>query len=416
MGGKRHPVIETELSKRLLARMMIRLVNRKLNYLMCIAGFLSACSTINLQTEFERDAAIEAQIVDQTEDLFKEIDPLYINDEIKELLDRLIDAGDSTTVRVAKIQALLYDEKYLNLQYSDTRTHTAVEAFEMRRGNCLSAMNLYVAMARYAGIDAQFQTVEVRPEWDKRGDLLVLSRHINATGNLGYKRKYVVDFTPEIQLQQLTARAVSDLYARALYFNNLGVEALVAEDMDAALTYFKNALYLEPDLSIAWNNIGATYNRMGRRDFAEYSYQMAFLTEDDNATAVNNLAKHYRSAGELELAIRYEEAIQRFNDRNPYYHFARGQLALEAENLEAARSSFQSALRLKRIEPDFYFALADVYTALGDETQAEDLRQSAEEVVAGNAAIYQPSSQKLRVIDSSNMLNDSSAGTTIRFR
>jgi two-component SAPR family response regulator len=91
-------------------------------------------------------------------------------------------------------------------------------------------------------------------------------------------------------------------------------------------------------------------------------------------------------------------------------------LALEAENLEAARTSFQSALRLKRFEPDFYFALADVYSALGDELEAEDLRQSAEEVVAGNAAIYQPSSQKLRVIDSSNILNDSSAGTTIRFR
>lgn len=395
---------------------MFKRAKRKLVYLVCMAGFLSACSTIDLQTEFERDAAIEAQIISQTEDLFKEIDPLYINDEIKGLLDRLIDAGDSTTIRVAKIQALLYEADYLNLQYNDARTHTAVEAFETRQGNCLSAMNLYIAMARYAGIDAQFQTVEVRPEWDKRGSLLVLSRHINATGNLGYKRKYVVDFTPEIQLQQLTARTVSDLYARALYFNNLGVEALVAEDLDAALTYFKNALFLEPDLSIAWNNIGATYNRLGLREYAEYSYQMAFLTEDDNATAVNNLAKHYRSTGELELATRYEEAIQRFNDRNPYYHFARGQLALEVDDLEAARASFQSALRLKRFEPDFYFALADVSSALGDETEAEDLRQSAETVVAGNAAIYQPSSQKLRVIDSSNILNDSSAGTTIRFR
>ena len=384
---------------------MIKLVNCKIKGLLFMAGLLSACSTINLQTEFERDAAIEAQIVDRTEDLFSEVDPLFLNDEIMALLDRLIDDGDSTTVRVAKIQALLYDENYLNLRYDDSRTHTAVEAFETRQGNCLSAMNLYIAMARYTGIDAQFQTVEVRPEWDKRGSMLVLSRHINATGNLGYKRKYVVDFTPEIQLQQLTARTVSDLYARALYFNNLGVDALVAEDLDTALIYFKNALHLETDLSIAWNNIGATYNRLGNREFAEYSYQMAFLTEDNNATAVNNLAKHYRSTGELELAIRYEDAIQRFNDRNPYYHFARGQLALEAENLEAARTSFQSALRLKRFEPDFYFALADVYSALGDELEAEDLRQSAEEVVAGNAAIYQPSSHKLRVIDSSNILN-----------
>lgn len=195
---------------------MIKLVNCKIKGLLFMAGLLSACSTINLQTEFERDAAIEAQIVDQTEDLFSEVDPLFLNDEIMALLDRLIDDGDSTSVRVSKIQALLYDKNYLNLRYDDSRTHTAVEAFETRQGNCLSAMNLYIAMARYTGIDAQFQTVEVRPEWDKRGSLLVLSRHINATGNLGYKRKYVVDFTPEIQLQQLTARTVSDLYARAI--------------------------------------------------------------------------------------------------------------------------------------------------------------------------------------------------------
>ena len=64
-----------------------------------MAGLLSACSTINLQTEFERDAAIEAQIVDRTEDLFSEVDPLFLNDEIMALLDRLIDDGDSTTAQ-----------------------------------------------------------------------------------------------------------------------------------------------------------------------------------------------------------------------------------------------------------------------------------------------------------------------------
>ena len=395
---------------------MTKLMHRKFVYLVFFAGFLSACNTINLRTEFERDPAIEAQIIDQNEDRYADIDPLYIDDEIKSLLDRLIDTNDSRAMRLAKIQTLLYDENYLNLQYTDVKTHTAIEAFQYRQGNCLSAMNLYIAMARYAGIDASFQTVEVRPEWDRRGDLLVLSRHINATGSLGYKREYVVDFTPEIQLQQLTANKVTDLYARALYFNNLGVEALVADDLDAAFSYFKNALFLEPELSIAWNNIGASYNRLGNKELTEYSYQMAFLTEDKNATAVNNLAKHYRSNGDLERAERYEEAIQRFNERNPYYHFARGEIAVEANDLATARDAYQDALRLKRSEPDFYLALADVYSALGEEVEAEELRQTADAVLAGNAAIYQPSSERLRVIDNSSILNDSSVGTTIRFR
>ena len=129
-----------------------------------------------------------------------------------------------------------------------------------------------------------------------------MSRHKNASGSLGYKRKYIVDFTREIQLQQLTAKTVSDLHARALFFNNKGVEALVPEDLEAALEYFKNALFLKPDLAIAWNNTGAAFNRVRDSELAEYSYYMALWHENANVTAVNNLAKHYRNAGALETA------------------------------------------------------------------------------------------------------------------
>ena len=373
----------------------------------------TACSSIDLETGFSRDKAAESEIIAQSADKYPEIDPLYIGSEITKMLDRLIDKGDSPALRVAKLQALLFNESYLNLQYSESQTHTAEEVFQLRRGNCLSVMNLYVAMARYAGIDAGFQTVAVRPEWDKRGELLVLSRHINASGNLGYKRKYIVDFTPEIQLQQLTARAVNDLYARALFFNNLGAEALVAENLDAAFGYFKNALFLQPDLAIAWNNIGAAYNQLGNAELAEYSYHMAFWHENDNATAVNNLAKHYRNVGALEKAEQYEAAIHQFNERNPYHHFARGQVAFKAKNLVLAKESFLSALRLKKAEPDFYMALARVYAAMGDESRAEELRQKAQVVLVSDEAIYRPSSEKLRLIDSSGIVGKGRAGTTI---
>ena len=373
----------------------------------------TACSSIDLETGFSRNKAAESEIISQSADNYPEIDPLYIGSEITTMLDRLIVKGDSPALRVAKLHALLFNESYLGLQYSESQTHTAEEVFQLRRGNCLSVMNLYVAMARYAGIDAGFQTVAVRPEWDKRGELLVLSRHINASGNLGYKRKYIVDFTPEIQLQQLTARAVNDLYARALFFNNLGAEALVAENLDAAFGYFKNALFLQPDLAIAWNNIGAAYNQVGNAELAEYSYHMAFWHENDNATAVNNLAKHYRNVGVLDKAEQYAAAIHQFNKRNPYHHFARGQVAFKAKNLVLAKESFLSALRLKKAEPDFYMALAKVYAAMGDESRAEELRQKAQVVLASDEAIYRPSSEKLRLIDSSGIVGKGRAGTTI---
>lgn len=378
-----------------------------------VCGLLSACVGIDIDTQFERNEELHSQIIDQREDRFPDVDPLFIGAELKSLLDREMAGINNEEDRVGKLQEILYEENYLNLQYSDERTHTAQEAFLAREGNCLSAMNLYVAMARYVGLDANFQTVRVQPSWDRRGDVLVLSQHINATGRFNVQRRYVVDFTPEIALQQQTSSVITDRQARALYFNNLGVESLVGGNLHQALVYYKNALFLNDELSIAWNNIGATYNRLGRADLAEYSYKMGFSTDNRNASAINNLAKFYRNSGQYGVARRYEEAISRFNQRNPYYHYALGNIAFEQNDLDAARMLYRRALRLKEMEPDFHVALARVYDAMGHSSQALEMWESAQFIVAENAEIYRPSNQKLRIIDNATLLRDSSPGVSI---
>ena len=91
---------------------------------------------------------------------------------------------------------------------------------------------------------------------------------------------------------------------------------------------------------------------------------MAFSIDGNNATAINNLAKYYRRAGDTGLAREYEEAIERFNNRNPYYHFVQGSVAFEIGDFIEARKSFRRAVRLKEEEPDFYYALAGL-SAIG---------------------------------------------------
>lgn len=394
---------------------MIRSLVKHSRFATCLSAglWLTACVSIDLETGFLTNEDINSQILDQTEEAFPELDPLYISDEIKRLVDDNLNPRSSDQVKVNKLQELLYDEEYLHLQYSDVRTHTAMEAFHLREGNCLSAMNLYIAMARYAGLDAEFQTVNVQPSWDRRGSLLVLSQHINATGKISVNSYYVVDFTPEIALQKLTAETISDQEARALYFNNLGAEALIAERLDDALVYFKNALFLNPTLSIAWNNIGTTYKYQGNAEFAEYSYQMAFNMDSTNATSINNLAKFYRGTGNIRLAREYEFAIQRFNNLNPYYHYAQGAVAMRNRDYESARISFRRALLLKEVEPDFHIGLASAHVALGNSREAEKLRVSAAKLVAENQQIYQPSDQKVRIINTDSILRSSSPGLSI---
>ena len=360
---------------------------------------LTRCASIDLESEFLHDNELQARVLDQTSDAFADIDPLFLSDELKGQLDSYIGYVRDERKRVELLQDFLYDEANLGIIYSAEKTHTAMELYNARSGNCLSAMNLYVAMARHLGIEARFQRVDVQPSWDKRGGLLVLSQHINATGRFDQTNRYVADFTPEIALQQLTSKVISDTQARALYFNNLGVEALVAHNYEGAIAYFKNALFLDPENAIAWNNVGAAFNRVGDRALAQYSYRTAFELDGNSATAIANLAKFYHAQGDTRRARAYELAIERFNAMNPYYHYAQGHVAYGEGDLALARKAFERALALKEEEPDFYVALRRIYFEQGDLVAARKLSREAEELVLLNEEIYRPSNSRLRVLE-----------------
>lgn len=364
-----------------------------------LAGLLAGCSAIDVESEFALNARLQGRILDQSEDRYAHIDPLFIDESIKRRLDAYIGNSRDERTRIERLQSFMYDEDQLGIIYSGEKTHTAMELLQSRSGNCLSAMHLYVALARYLGVEARFQRVDVQPSWDKRGNLLVLSQHINATGRFDTTVRYVADFTPEIALQQLTSVVLSDIEARSLYFNNLGVEALIAGDYSGAVSYLKNSLFLNNENSIAWNNIGAAYNRLGESDLAEYSYRTSFALDANSSTAVGNLAKFYRARGELKRAAEFELAIERFNKKNPYYHFAQGHLAYANGDLLTAQKSFEKAIELKEEEPDFYLALRQVYFDQGDLVKASELRRQALALVNSFAEIYRPSDERLRVLE-----------------
>jgi Flp pilus assembly protein TadD len=383
---------------------------KTLRFSVVLVLMLTRCASIELESEFLHDNELQARVLDQTSDAFADIDPLFLSDELKEQLDSYIGYVRDDRKRVELLQNFLYDEANLGIIYSAEKTHTAMELYNARSGNCLSAMNLYVAMARHLGIEARFQRVDVQPSWDKRGGLLVLSQHINATGRFDQTIRYVADFTPEIALQQLTSKVISDTQARALYFNNLGVEALVAHNYEGAIAYFKNALFLDPENAIAWNNVGAAFNRIGDRALAQYSYRTAFELDGSSATAIANLAKFYHAQGDTRRARAYELAIERFNAMNPYYHYAQGHVAYGEGDLALARKAFERALALKEEEPDFYVALGRIYFEQGDLVAARKLSREAEELVLLNDEIYRPSNSRLRVLERGNLDAEGAGG------
>ncbi|MDT8428471.1 MAG: tetratricopeptide repeat protein [Pseudomonadales bacterium] len=394
----------------------------KSGFIFGLAIISTACSLIRLDTGFSYDDALEKRIIDQQEDRFAEIDLLALDAEIIDYLDahfnalQTWDTEQRTWDKVSLLQELLFSEEHLNIQYEDSANYTAIEVFHQQKANCLALMNLYIAMARHLGIDANYHTVKVRPSWDRRGELLVISEHINATGRVSHDSRYIVDFTPEVSLQQLTAAIVSDQHARALYFNNLGVEKLIAGDIKEALPFFKNALWLEPELEIAWNNIGAAYNRLAEFELAEYSYKRSFDLDNTTAAAIGNLARLYSSQGNTARAERYFAAIERFNKKNPYYHYLLGNDAYNAGNYKQAEKHYINALRRKQVEPDFYYALGLTYGELGQEVEANQLMQLGRAVQELGDQVYRSSNQQARLIQNNNsILRQGSSGISIVF-
>jgi Flp pilus assembly protein TadD len=374
------------------------------------AALISSCSGIRMSEEFDRDDAIEQQILTQQEDLFPETDLLALTPEMQSYLAQHIPAGLGALDKLSILRSLLFEEQHLNIQYDDTANLTAAGVFAERRANCLSFVHLYIAMARHVGLEARFHTVRIRPRWDMRGELMVLSEHINATGRVGAGSRYIVDFTPELSFQQLTSSIVSDARARALYFNNLGVEQLIAQDSAAALAYFRNALWLDPTLAIAWNNIGAAFNREGQHELAEYSFKRAFDEDRSSTAPINNLARFYYAQQDEDRAQVYERAIRRSNNRNPYYHYLLGNLAYGEGEFDQARRHYSEAIRRNESEADFFLALGLTYMQLGREPQARQMLVRADALIAGADALYRPSHERVRVIPERTILRAGDPG------
>ncbi|MDO8908214.1 MAG: tetratricopeptide repeat protein [Pseudohongiella sp.] len=381
--------------------------------LLLTLSMLSACQLFVLSAGFRSDQDMEARILgDQSKT--PSIDLLALDQSVIDYLDTHIDPALQNWEIVDRLQQILFSEEFLNIQYDDAANLTASQTFAERRANCLSLVNLYIGMARHLGLSAQYQTIQIRPIWNRKGELLILSEHINALGRLGPSNQYIVDFTPEVRLQQQTAKLISDRQATALYYNNLGVEHLIAGDFDRSLEHFRYALAMDPLLAIAWNNVGSVLGRMGEADLSEYSYLKASALDRNSASAANNLARLYFEQGEFAKSERYRRAVQSYNRRNPYYHYMLGNLAYEEKNFDAALRHFQEAIRREDQEPDFYMALGMTFRELGDEKAFTDLSQMSFAMRELGDQTYRPTQNRVRRVESRSVLRMTGSGISIR--
>jgi Flp pilus assembly protein TadD len=218
----------------------------------------------------------------------------------------------------------------------------------------------------------------VPPTWNYNVDLVVIGNHVNAAVGMPFESETVIDFNVSDFRGHYPTRRVPDDYAVALYYTNLGAEALLHKDYAQSFVLLREALRLAPDLPQPWVDLGVLYGRQRQFAHAEAAYLRALEADPSERSALANLVGIYTALGDERLAAEYRERARRYQELNPFYHYSLGQSAYDEGRYEDALASARRAIRIKRDEPAFQTLEQRALVALGRERDAARAAPSAE--------------------------------------
>ncbi len=330
-----------------------------------------------------------------------DVDILSVNSDMASALDSALAHAKKTKDRMDALVGFLVRRVRYDALADSYGAKTALETFESGSGNCLSFTNLFVAMARYAGLETSYQEILTPPHWERDGEVLLSTRHIGAsidimegTGRVillevagaaralsldGSRRYFFIPtvLSPSVPAVNLnSAKIISDKHAFAQYYNNLGSRYMAEGNGSDAFRYFVKAVKTDPSLSFAWSNLGVAYSRNGQFDAARevFLHGLSITRGKRDVTALtilSNLVEHYRRDGDEEKEAFYRSEVASFRRKNPYYQYAIAKKAFKDSLYEQSVKYFKKAIRLKDDEHLFYFGLALAYDKLGNIKKAE---------------------------------------------
>ncbi len=327
-----------------------------------VAGLQAACSQYE---PFDTVAHVRGQFEERLPpDLAGRVEiPFELSAEVAARVDALLDPLGDEKKRIQDIVDYIFSG--LDLQYSLLPTRTADETFIARSGNCLSFVNLFVAIARRQRLNPFYVEVEDYQRWNYTEGVVVSRGHIVAGVNVdGDLQTY--DFLPYRPKSYKDFNPIDDLSAMAHYYNNLGAEALMRGEADVAEPYLTIANSLAPDFEKAINNLGIVLMRKGRVAEAAKLYERGLALHPDSVPLLNNLARAYQGGGRQQEAMALLDRMENLNQTNPFIFIYRGEMALAEGDNKAALEFMRSALRTDSEIPEVHLGLAKVFIARGN--------------------------------------------------
>lgn len=283
-----------------------------------------------------------------------------ISDEMRETV--LSKFGSMPKERAAKRLAnWLIDEEGHAMDYDVSADFRPIQAFEKKRGNCLSFTILLASLAAELNIEISFNEVDLPDTWSLQEERrFILYRHVNGLYK-GVRGNTIFDLAMENYNFNYPQRVISKELAAAKLLSNKGIAALANKDFAVAEHYLKLAISIVPDNADLWVNYGVVLKRQGFLDKAKQSFIRSFALNPSSSTAASNLERIYRHSGALSLANRYRRLANRLRLKNPYYHFYLSKQYFDDGSLTKSRRAINRAKRLYNKDPRFYELSSRLY-------------------------------------------------------
>ncbi len=305
--------------------------------------------------------------------------PFRVTPAMEAWIEGVFRGGGSLTEpdRLELLQRALFDRAF-EFSYDDALTLTADQAFEARRGNCLSFTVLFVALARSAGVPTFLLSVRRGPNVNEEEDLVVINEHVVAA-HRGLDRLLVFDFFLTSEEPFVRQQVVDDVMATAMYYNNVGGLAIRDGDLEKAQEVLPVTTSLAPDWPPGWTNLGVARFRSGDTEGALEAYGAALEVAPDNPSALTNLAHVYSELGlDSEADSLLRAAAGKSN--HPFTLIVLADSERRRGNYDEAAELLRQARKKDRNSPEVWEAMARLARHRNDPSKADRYHAKAEKL------------------------------------
>ncbi|MFG6456989.1 tetratricopeptide repeat protein [Roseateles sp. BYS96W] len=283
----------------------------------------------------------------------------------------------SKGVRKGLIDAL-YTKGRLQLDYDSEITRTAAEAFDARRGNCLSLVLMTAAFARHLNLPVQLNSVYLEESWTRSNGLFFVAGHVNVSlgrvpdrtagmvAVFGDPELMTIDFLPPEQIRRNRSRVIDESTILAMFQNNRAAEALMQGRVDDAYWWARAAVLTDSRWLAAYNTLAVLYRRKGLYGPAEHALRVVLEREPLNVQAMSNLVLVLSDLGRRDEAQALAQQLAQVQPVPPYKFFDEGVAAMKAGEFAAARQLFRKEVARAAYVPEFHFWLGLANYGLGD--------------------------------------------------